>query len=91
MENIKSHLENKIKEYGMTKKLCAEKMGIDPANLNKMIISPSYPTLEKMAKTLGVTLAELLADDTQTTPVSSPTLICPHCGKPIEIVVKGKQ
>lgn len=88
MENIKSHLENKIKEYGMTKKLCAEKMGIDPANLNKMIISPSYPTLEKMAKTLGVTLAELLTDGTQTPPIASPTLICPHCGKEITIKVE---
>ncbi|MBQ8712366.1 MAG: hypothetical protein IJ551_06050 [Prevotella sp.] len=44
-----------------------------------------------MTKTLGVALAEPLADGTQTTSISSPTLICPHYGKPIEIAVNGKQ
>ena len=83
--NIKEQIEAKIKDGGYTKKDFAAKMGVHPANLNKMIDSPSFPTLTKIAENLGMTLSELLRTSEETRATS---VICPHCGKEIQIEVK---
>ncbi len=87
---IKEQIETKIKEKGFTKKSFAEKMGISPTNLNSMIESPSFPTLTKVAETLGMSLSELLDDGTYIQ-TKSPTegIVCPHCGQPLSIKVEG--
>ena len=82
---IKEQIEAKIKEGGYTKKDFADKMGVHPANLNKMIDSPSFPTLTKIADNLGITLSELLRTSEETKKTS---VTCPHCGKEIQIEVK---
>ena len=83
--HIKEQIEAKIKEGGFTKKDFADKMGVHPANLNKMIDSPSFPTLSKIADNLGITLSELLRTSEETRKTS---VTCPHCGKEIQIEVK---
>ena len=86
---IKELIEHKIKEKGFSKKSFAEKMGISPTNLNSMIESPSFPTLTKVAETLEMSLPELLDDGSYSQTVSSAGVVCPHCGKPINIKVEG--
>lgn len=83
--DIKRQIEEKIKEGGHTKKDFADKMGVHPANLNKMIESPSFPTLTKIAENLNITLSELLrtSDETKNTFIT-----CPHCGREIQIEIK---
>lgn len=83
--NIKEQLEFKIKEGGFNKKDFADKMGVHPANLNKMIDSPSFPTLTKIAENLGITLSELLRTSEET---KNTSITCPHCGKEIKIEIK---
>ena len=83
--HIKEQIEAKIKEGGYTKKDFADRMGVHPANLNKMIDSPSFPTLTKIADNLGITLSELLRTSEETKKTS---VTCPHCGKEIQIEVK---
>ena len=76
---------NRIKENGYTITSLAEKLGIARESLSRMIVSPSYPTLEKIAEALGVEIWELLIS-----PKEFPTqgLKCPHCGKPIKINIE---
>lgn len=66
------------KDRGIQKKDLADILGITPTGLSKAINQP-YPqlqTLERIAKVLGVEVAELF--DTNYT-------YCPHCGKKIII------
>lgn len=86
---VKELIEKRIKEKGFTKRSFAEKMGISPTNLNSMIESPSFPTLTKVAETLGMSLPELLDDGSYLKAVASAGAICPHCGKPINIKIES--
>lgn len=82
---IKELIESKIKEKGFNKKSFAEKMGISPTNLNSMIESPSFPTLTKVADSLDMSLSELLDDGSYMKAIASSGVVCPHCGKPINV------
>ena len=67
--DIKTIIENKINAAGLTKKEVAERMGIIPNNINAMIASPSWPTLEKLSNALGVPVSELVSDAPQPEPL----------------------
>ena len=84
--NIKELIEKRIEESGLTKKSFAERMGISPANLNSVIKSPSFPTLEKVAKALDMGLSKLFDEgETSEETAHGSSLVCPHCGKPISV------
>lgn len=84
--NVKELIEKRIEESGLTKKSFAERMGISPANLNSMIKSPSFPTLEKVATALDMSLSQLFDEgETSKETVHGSSLVCPHCGKPISV------
>lgn len=73
------------KEKGVKiKDLCA-KLGISDVALRKSLsTNPTVGTLEKIAKVLNVDVLELF------TPTEGAKIVCPHCGKTIEVQVKGK-
>jgi transcriptional regulator with XRE-family HTH domain len=50
-----------LKEKGHTQQSLADKLGIARESLSRMLKSPSYPTLEKIASVLNVSLWELFA------------------------------
>lgn len=83
---IRDILEMKIALAGLTKKEVAELAGIYSGNLNKMLESPSWPTLERIAQALGITVSELVADN----PAShiEPQQKCPYCGHDLNIKVE---
>lgn len=80
-----NRIKEAIKENGYTITSLAEKLGIARESLSRMIVSPSYPTLEKIAEALGVEIWELFIS-----PKEFPTqgLKCPHCGGPIKINIE---
>lgn len=52
--------------------------------------NPGIEKLQEIANIIGVTLSELVADENDQRGAS---LICPHCGKPIELdinIMEGK-
>ena len=90
--NIKELIEKRIEESGLTKKSFAEKMGISPANLNSMIKSPSFPTLEKVATALNMSLSQLFDEEKEDDrAISGSIMICPHCGERIMYTVKAEK
>lgn len=76
MNNIKSI----IQERGFTLSEVAARMGISQPALSKMLINGNITlsNINKIASAIGLTRAELLAED---------NMICPHCGKPIHVNV----
>lgn len=59
---IRDILEMKIALAGLTKKEAAERMGIIPNNINAMLESPSWPTLQKLSDALGIPVSELVTN-----------------------------
>lgn len=82
-----NRIKEVIKERGYTITSLADKLGIARESLSRMIVSPSYPTLEKIAAALGIPLWQLFASKEE---IKSD--VCPHCGMPIKIKIeKGEQ
>ena len=83
---IRTIIEKRIAESGKTKREVTELAGINSGNLNKMLDSPSWPTLERIAQALGITVSELVADN----PAShiEPQMHCPYCGHDLNIKVE---
>lgn len=73
-----------IQEKGLTINRVAELMGVNRVSLSTAINgNPTVETLDKIAKVLGVSVAELFEAPVQ----NSATITCPHCGKPITLQV----
>ena len=71
--NIKEQIEKVIKEHGLTNAAVAkmlEPRPTDSSNFGRMITQPSWPTLERIARALGISVVELIddriADENQT-------------------------
>lgn len=79
-----NRIKEVIKEKGFTITSLADKLGIARESLSRMIVSPSYPTLEKIATALNVPMWQLFVSPEEVTKESKGKM-CPHCGQPIAI------
>ena len=73
-----NRIKEVIKEKGLTITSLADKLGIARESLSRMIVSPSYPTLEKISTALDVPMWQLFASPEE-------VITCPHCGKKIKL------
>ena len=86
-------LKDLMKAKGMTSVRIAELVGMHKTNVSNIINGkqmPSVETLERFADVLGVRFTELFVLEEESTP-QTPTFICPHCGKPLDVVVQKKE
>ena len=83
MTKTELRIKELCKERGITQAQLAEKLGIARESLSRMLVSPSYPTLEKISAALGVPMWQLFAS-----PEEVKSGVCPHCGKPIIIKIE---
>lgn len=75
-----------IKAKGLTMQQVADVLGITRDTLTRNINgNPTIETLEKIAKTLGVSVSDLL--DEERPEEDKNKITCPHCGKNINIKV----
>lgn len=69
-----------LKEKGMTAKELAKKMGVSEGALSKSLSgNPTLDKLNEISSALGVSLSELFEQP------KCGVIVCPHCGKPINI------
>ncbi len=69
------------KDQGITLADLAGKLQITASALSQNLKKPSFDTLDKLASALNVEVAELFAS-------SKSQIVCPHCGKPLNIEIK---
>ncbi len=74
-----NRIKEVIKEKGLTITSLADKLGIARESLSRMIVSPSYPTLEKISTALDVPMWQLFASPEEVKNDAN-TITCPHCG-----------
>lgn len=69
-----------LKEKGMTAKELAKKMGVSEGALSKSLSgNPTLDKLNEISSALGVPISELFEQP------KCGVIVCPHCGKPINI------
>lgn len=84
-----NRIKEVIKEKGFTITSLADKLGIARESLSRMIVSPSYPTLEKISNALNVPMWQLFASPEEVrSKKDGLSLTCPYCGKDINIKVE---
>lgn len=74
-----NRIKEVIKEQGFTITSLADKLGIARESLSRMIVSPSYPTLEKISNALNIPMWQLFASPEEVKDDVN-TITCPHCG-----------
>lgn len=80
-------LKKKIKAQGWTLEKVGKEIGTTKSGMTQVVSgNPTLKTLTDIAGVLGISVSELLRED-DTYPSSA--LVCPHCGKPIHIELKG--
>lgn len=79
-----NRIKEVIKEKGFTITSLADRLGIARESLSRMIVSPSYPTLEKIATALDVPMWQLFASPAEVAKETKGET-CPYCGQPITI------
>lgn len=75
-----NRIKEVIKEKGYTVTSLAQRLGIARESLSRMLVSPSYPTLEKISNALDIPMWQLFASKEDVSET-----VCPHCGKKIKI------
>ena len=74
-----------IKAKGLTMQQVADVLGISRDTLTRNINgNPTIETLEKIAKTLGVSVSDLL--DEERPEEDKNTITCPNCGKKFKMM-----
>lgn len=96
--NVPLYIKEVMKEKGIMSKTLQEALGMAQTSVSYIInnkANPSFDTLVRIAEILEVPIWRLFYKETpkelqpeQPSVPQSPTIICPHCGKPIEISVK---
>lgn len=80
---IKMDVKGIIKEKGYTMDAVAKEMGITRVTLSQNLArNPTVRTLKKIADVIGCRVGDFFKDELDT-----PTLKCPHCGKPIHVTL----
>lgn len=79
-----------IKSKGFTQQEFAEKLGIARESLARILNSPSYPSLVKIAEALNVPLWQLFASPEEVRKETDTVgnYVCPKCGAKLEIEIK---
>lgn len=79
-----------IKSKGFTQQEFAEKLGIARESLARILNSPSYPSLVKIAEALNVPLWQLFAspEEVRKETETAGNYVCPKCGAKLEIEIK---
>ena len=87
---FKLRVKEILKERGQTQKELAAMMGKSPQYIANVLNSEqgiSVNVLIELAKALDVEFRDLFAV-TRTEARDAPSIVCPHCGKPITIKVE---
>lgn len=98
MTNVKDNIKFILKRRGMTQVQLAEKLGVSKQQMQYYLTgNTSLKSLQRIAIALDTTLEAIVSetplsakdDPVPTRSISTTTrLVCPHCGKEIEIVAK---
>lgn len=82
---MKLRVKEVIKAKGLTMQQVADVLGITRDTLTRNINgNPTIETLEKIAKTLGVSVSDLL--DEERPEEDKNTITCPNCGKKFKMM-----
>ena len=89
------NIKKTIKDNGWTLESLRAKMQeiegheVKQSSMSRIVNSanPTIDTLQRLANAMGINVCLFFNDSI----ASSSTIVCPHCGKPIELEIKVKE
>ena len=83
-------IKKTLQAHGFTIQAAADRMGVDRVTLSRTIAkNPTVGTLRRLSDAVGVPVWEFFADEMPpAAPAATSAGTCPHCGHPLEIVIK---
>lgn len=76
-----------IREHGFTLEQVGNELGVSKSTMTQYVSgNPTLSKLQAIAKVLEIPVSELVRDVDAS---SAEGLVCPHCGKPLNIKVEG--
>lgn len=91
---IKSRVKQILRLRGMTQTELAERMGISKVGLCVILGpegNPTAATIGRIAEALNVEVWQLFVDPAEIRVRVENDLLCPYCGKPIEVRLHRRQ
>lgn len=78
-----------IKDKGFTQNQVAEALGTSKSSFSQIVHNDntSLKMLKRIAEVVGCQVWDFFQDEMEQAP--SGGLVCPHCGKPIHVELKG--
>lgn len=78
-----------IKAKGYTQNQVAEALGTSKSSFSQIVHNDntSLKMLKRIAEVIGCQVWDFFRDEMEPSPTAG--LVCPHCGKPIRVEVKG--
>lgn len=85
---VKLRIKEEAREHGLTLADVAKRLGIKPTSLSQALARNSFSTdkLEDIANAIGCNVIDLFEKNRY----NGASVICPHCGKNIEIEISIK-
>lgn len=82
-------IQSVIKEKGFTQNQVAEALGVSKSSLSQSVHNDntSIKMMKRIAEIIGCQVGDFFKDEM--TPSSSSELVCPHCGKPINVKIEA--
>lgn len=83
---MKHRIKELIKSKGYTQQQFADILGISRERMNIIVNGkPSYPTMESIARELGVNMWELFISREEILSESHSEIVCPKCGQRFDL------
>ena len=79
-----------LKKYGITQSELAEKLGINRVSVSRLLSENNdmrASTISKIANAIGCKPGELF-EELEDGHTSSPSIVCPHCGKESNLIIE---
>ena len=85
---MKATIKRNIKKHGFTSAMIAEKMGVTAQAFSQIVNgNPNLSKLCEIAEAMGISVSELLNDETVSDTPSHPDgCVCPVCGAHLRLV-----
>lgn len=89
--DVTLYIKEVMREKGIMSKTLQEALGMTQASVSYIVnnkTNPSLDTLQRIAEILEVPIWRLFYKETpKELQPAQPSIVCPHCGKPINIKV----
>lgn len=83
------NIKNKMQQQGVTSAWLAKETGLSKVAISNILTGKSSPSIENMIKIANALKTDINSLVYGDSPITTPMILCPHCGKELSIKIEG--